>query len=85
MCCPPRGGSFCHSGTVAPLAFAGTGEGLSGMLAVLEHEVSDHEELAHILLEIHGGEKPIDGYLNLEQNPTLHINAKYFVHGFRIH
>lgn len=85
MCCPPGVVLFCHSDMVAPLACADTGEGVSGMLDVLEHEVSHHGELAHILLEIHGGEKPIDSYLNLEQNSTLHINAKCFVHGFSIH
>lgn len=70
MCCPPGVVLFCYSDMVAPLAFAGTGEGVSGMLAVLEHEVSHHGALAHILLEIHGGEKPTDRYLNLEQNST---------------
>lgn len=57
MCCPPGVVLFWHSDMVSPLACAGTGEGVSGMLDVLEHEVSHRGELAHILLETHGGEK----------------------------
>lgn len=51
----------------------------------MEQEISHHGELAHILLDIHEGEKPIDSYLNLALNSILHIYAKYFVHGFNIH
>lgn len=59
--------------------------GGSGTLDDLEQEISHHGELAHILLDIHEGEKPIDSYLNLALNSILHIYAKYFVHGFNIH
>lgn len=41
--------------------------------------VSHCGELAHILLDIHRGEKSIDSYL------TLELNTKYSVHGFNIH